>query len=247
VRALLLDLDDTLLDYSGGAQEAWVAACHEGCAARGLPAGPLLAAMLESRRWFWSDPERHRRERVAMLGAWRKIVEHAMDRIGLAAPGLDAAIALAYRERLHAAMRLFPDAVATLEALRAREVALGLVTNGDAREQREKIARHGLERFFDTILIEGEFGTGKPEPVVFLHVLDQLGVAPADAAMVGDRLDFDVCGSQAAGINAIWLDRAGQGLPAGSAVTPDRVVRTLAELLHLPAASADAPEAHRSR
>jgi putative hydrolase of the HAD superfamily len=48
--------------------------------------------------------------------------------------------------------------------------------------------------------------------------------------MVGDHLDFDVAGAQQLGLEGIWIDRAGAGLPAESAVRPDRIIRSLTEL-----------------
>jgi len=82
VRALLLDLDDTLLDYSGGVDAHWEAAVAA-CAPPGLDRMKLLIALAETRRWFWDDPDRHRRERVNMLAAWRHIAEYALERTGV--------------------------------------------------------------------------------------------------------------------------------------------------------------------
>ena len=85
---------------------------------------------------------------------------------------------------------------------------LALVTNGDAREQRGKIERHALAPFFDAILIEGEMGVGKPEAVVYRRALDALGVsAGPNVWMVGDHLEWDVAGSQRAGLQGAWIDR----------------------------------------
>jgi putative hydrolase of the HAD superfamily len=222
VRALLLDLDDTLLDYSGGVDECWQAACAE--AAAGVAQGPLLAALLESRRVFWSDPLRHRQERVNMPRAWARIATGALERCG-ADGALGAAIAESFAARRRATMALFPDTLDFLTGLRALGLPLALVTNGDAREQRFKIERHGLARFFDAIVIEGELGHGKPDALAYETALAGLGVAPGpEVAMVGDHLEFDVAGAQRLGLRGIWLDRAKQGIPGDSPVRPDRIV-----------------------
>jgi putative hydrolase of the HAD superfamily len=230
VDALLVDLDDTLLDYSGGVDASWRDACAACCAPLGLDADPLVQAVAETRRWFWGDPTRHREERLDMLRAWRRIAGHALARLGVAREGLDAAIARAYADRRRAVMRLFPDARETLERLRRRGLPLGLVTNGDAGQQRDKIERFALAPLFDVIVIEGEFGAGKPDAVVYRHALARLGVRPRDAWMVGDHLEFDVDGSQRVGLRGAWLDRAGAGLPGDSRVRPDRIIRSLREL-----------------
>lgn len=229
MKALLLDLDDTLLDYSGGVDEHWEAAVRARCMPD-LDAGTLVAAVAETRRWFWDDPARHRRERVNMLGAWQHIVEFALERLGVAADGLAPAIARDFAARRREAMRLFPDALESLERFRRRGVPLGLVTNGDATQQRDKIERHGLARFFDAIVIEGEFGAGKPEEIVYRHALGELGVAPEETWMAGDHLEFDVDAPQRLGMRGVWMDRPGRGLPPGSPIRPHRIVRSLRDL-----------------
>jgi putative hydrolase of the HAD superfamily len=104
------------------------------------------------------------------------------------------------------------------------------VTNGDAAMQRDKIERFALAPFFDVVVIEGEFGAGKPDPAVYRHALAALGAAPPDTIMVGDNLDWDVAAPQRLGLAGVWLDRPGGGLPAGSPVRPDRTIRSLADL-----------------
>jgi putative hydrolase of the HAD superfamily len=49
--------------------------------------------------------------------------------------------------------------------------------------------------------------------------------------MVGDNLDWDVAGAQAVGIFGIWLDKMGAGLPTDAATRPDRIVRSIGELV----------------
>jgi putative hydrolase of the HAD superfamily len=230
VKALLLDLDDTLLDYSGGAEQCWAEACA--AVAGSLDQARLVAALAATRRWFWDDPERHRRERRQMLRAWTQIATHALEAYGAPAPELAAAIAADFSARRRSVMALFPETLGCLGALRARGLPLALVTNGDAREQRWKIERCALAPFFDAIVIEGELGAGKPDPVVYETALKALGVEPgADVWMVGDHLEFDVAGPQRFGLHGVWLDRAGTGLPATTAVRPDRIVRALDEVV----------------
>ena len=230
MRAVLLDLDDTLLDYTGGVEGFWAGACRAVGGPAGIDVEALVPAVEASRRWFWSDPERHARERVRMLEAWTKIAERALESLRLVAPGLGLEIARDFAARRREAMALFPDALPCLERLRAEGAALGLVTNGDASMQRDKIERFALAPFFDVVVIEGEFGVGKPDPAVYRHALAALRAAPADTVMVGDNLDWDVAAPQRLGVAGVWLDRPGGGLPAGSPVRPDRTIRSLTDL-----------------
>jgi putative hydrolase of the HAD superfamily len=228
VRAMLLDLDDTLLDYSGGVDQCWEGACAT--AAPDVALAPLVAALALSRRTFWKDPEHNRRERVHMVRAWTQIASRALEDCG-GDPRLGAAIAEAFAASRRSVMALFPDALGFLTGLRSRGLPLGLVTNGDAREQRAKIERHGLAGFFDVIVIEGEYGAGKPDAAVYLAAMSALAVRPGpDVWMAGDHLEFDVDGAQRLGLRGVWLDRSGLGVPAGSSIKPHRIVRGLDEL-----------------
>ena len=230
MKALLLDLDDTLLDYSGGAERCWAEACA--AVAGALEQPRLVGALVASRRWFWDDPVRHRRERTNMLRAWTQIAADALARYGAPAPELAAALAADFAARRRAVMDLFPETLACLGELRARGLPLALVTNGDATEQRWKIEHCALAPFFGAIVIEGEVGAGKPDAVVYETALKGLGVeAGPDVWMVGDHLEFDVAGAQRAGLRGVWIDRGGSGLPREATVRPDRIVRALAEVV----------------
>ena len=134
----------------------------------------------------------------------------------------------AYRNE---SMKLFPDAHDTIDALRARGVKLALITNGAGEYQRAKIVRFALTERFDHIQIEGEHGFGKPETRAYLHAMDALGVAAHDTWIVGDNLEWEVIAPQKLGIFSIWCDPHGDGVPDGHAAKPDRIIRTLRELL----------------
>jgi HAD superfamily hydrolase (TIGR01549 family) len=99
---------------------------------------------------------------------------------------------------------LFEDALPVLEELRAAELRLGLVSNG-IRDLHEFVAHHCLD--VDAIVGSRAHGYVKPHPTIFQAALQQLGVEPAAAAMVGDSLEEDVEGARALGMRAILIDR----------------------------------------
>jgi putative hydrolase of the HAD superfamily len=120
VRALLFDLDDTLLDYTTGADVCWAESCATVAAPAGVDPAALARAIEDVARWFWSDPERHRLERTDMIGAWGKIAAGALGRLGALRDGLAVAMAEDFAGRRQAVMRLFPDARTILEHFRRR-------------------------------------------------------------------------------------------------------------------------------
>ena len=231
MKALLVDLDDTLLDYSGGVDECWTAACETVAGPAGIDTAALVEAVRKERRVFWDDVERHARERVDMPGAWRKIVVRGLERMGAPGTALAGPVAEDFAARRWAAMRLFPGVPEALGRLRGGGVAMALVTNGDTRQQRAKIERYDLGRYFDAVLIEGEFGAGKPDEIVYTHVLERLGVAAGEAWMVGDHLEWDVGAPQRLGLRGVWVDREGAGLAPDKSVRPHRIIREFPEIL----------------
>jgi putative hydrolase of the HAD superfamily len=128
-------------------------------------------------------------------------------------------------------MFVFPGAHDAIDALKALGVKLALVTNGGALTQRAKVERFALTHRFDHIQIEGEHGFGKPEERAYLHAMDALGVKARDTWMIGDNLEWEVVAPQRLGIYAVWMDTHGEGLPPGSLIKPDRIIRSLTELL----------------
>ena len=229
--ALLLDLDDTILDDSGSTDLYWRGACDAHRAQLGASEPEALhAAIVRARRWFWADTERHRAGRLDLGVARAEVARLALADLGVDAPGLAASIASDYASRKDEAMAPLDGAIETVRWFRESGCRMALLTNGSAEAQSAKIERFGLAAYFDTILIEGEVGYGKPDPRIYDLALDRLGVAADAAWMVGDNLDWDVAGPQRRGIRGVWVDRKGTGLPDGHPVRPHRIVRALSEL-----------------
>ena len=102
---------------------------------------------------------------------------------------------------------LFEDVLPFLN--RARHCRLGIVTNGESKQQRDKLRLTGILNFFHAVIISSEVGSAKPEAKIFLEASRVLGVSPNDCIFIGDRIDLDIEGSRAIGMNAIWLNRSG--------------------------------------
>ena len=232
--AILLDLDDTILNDSGSVDESWRHACASH-ADRLAPfdAAVVLAAIRKTSKWYWDDPDRHREGRLRLETARREVVRLALRDLGVDDQALADGIGDAYSHRRDLGMAVLPDAIETVRWLRESGRRLALLTNGAGQAQRKKIERFEIAGLFDAILVEGELGFGKPDERVYRRALKALDVGPADAWMVGDNLEFDVAAPQRLGLSGIWIDVQGRGLPDGSRVKPDYIVRSLVELRSL--------------
>lgn len=229
-RAILLDLDDTILDDSGRNDESWADAClfaQESCP--DIDPEAVQQAIREHAKWWWADVERNRRGRLDLYPATREIVCGVFEKLGHD-QAVGIALADRYRDLRTERERVHEGAIETLDWLREKGVLLGLMTNGGAQPQRAKVERFGLAPYFHHIVIEGEFGCGKPDPRVFRSLLDALAVAPNQTWAVGDNLHADVFGAMEHGITGIWLDRHGSGVPEDAARQPDRILRALSDL-----------------
>jgi putative hydrolase of the HAD superfamily len=234
-RAMLIDMDDTILSAYGRPEIAWNKIATEYAdELNGLPPPQVAAAVLSFARNFWSTAEPAWRLK---LGEARRLTVKggfaALAAAGHAALPDDLAIRIAdrftsYREE---EMFVFPGAHEAIDRLKALGVRLALVTNGAADTQRAKVERFELAHRFDHIQIEGEHGFGKPEERAYHHAMAALGVTARDTWMIGDNLEWEVEVPQRLGIYAIWIDVHGDGLPEGSTVKPDRIIRSLGELV----------------
>jgi putative hydrolase of the HAD superfamily len=233
-RAILFDLDDTII--SAGPRALLLREVAEQFADRlPVPAAEAARQLEAAFERFWADPERHQVWRFRLAEARMQIVESVFARWRPRAPGVSRELATAFAMRFHRyreeQVKCLPGALEAIDWLQANGVRLALVTNGDARAQRAKIAQFDLAQRFEHIQIEGEAGFGKPEERAYRHALAALDAEPHQSWMVGDNLDWEVRAPQRLGIFAIWHDTLGAGLPEGSTVRPDRIIRSLGELL----------------
>jgi len=232
-KALLLDLDNTVLAFDQAVVQSWTEVCRDFAPTLGpdvMPL-PLLAAVLRARDDYWADPVRNHWGRHNVNDAHRAVARLGLEALGLRKPSAASDMTQAYLAAFDRTIAPFPGALEALRALQGKGVLLGLVTNGGAEAQRRKIGKFALDTLVGAIAVEGELGFGKPDARAFRHVLDRLGVAPSEAWMAGDNLEHDVAGAQALGVHGIWVDWASVGLPEGSGVRPDRVIKGLMELL----------------
>jgi putative hydrolase of the HAD superfamily len=231
-QAVLIDLDDTIIQDDALSDRIWryIGEKYAPLIGRTTPEG-LIKTIRTTTGAFWADPENHRRGRQDLYQTRRELVALALTASGLGDQKLGHQIADDFSAEKNRLLEPFPGALATLIKLRERGIPLALLTNGGQITQRYKIERFGLDRFFDCILVEGEFGAGKPDPRVFEFALQKLKAEAAASWMVGDDLNRDIVGAMRLGIRGIWIDRRGAGLPAQAAVVPDRIIRSLAELI----------------
>ncbi|KQX06346.1 MULTISPECIES: HAD family hydrolase [unclassified Leifsonia] len=206
--AVLFDLDDTLF-------------AHRGAVARAIEVQMDAVGFSSPDRAgdvaLWHDlEERHYHSYLAGTLDFQG-QRRARARDFAAAHGVVLAEAAAgawfddYFEHYRAAWVLHDDALDALAALRrARDgIRIGVITNGEPAFQQAKLDTVGLTTLVDGIVASGSLGITKPDPRIFEFACSRLGVAPGEAAYVGDRLRTDAIGAASAGMTGVWLNRTG--------------------------------------
>jgi YjjG family noncanonical pyrimidine nucleotidase len=194
---ILFDLDHTLLDSDASE----VAAFDMTLRAAGVEDPARYFAPFEAiNAVLWAAVER---EELSPNEVRRLRFEQLVTATGLDADPV--ALADLYVAGLGANGDLYPGAVELLEAI-AAHATLALVTNGIGEVQRARIARTGIEQYFDAIVISGEVGASKPGTAIFDLTFGLLGNPDRSTAlMVGDNESSDIEGGIRYGIDTCWF------------------------------------------
>ncbi|HEV2011746.1 MAG TPA: HAD family hydrolase [Candidatus Limnocylindria bacterium] len=260
VRALIVDLDNTLVPEMANYEQAFDDGCRAIADELRLDVAELRRSVFTASHGLWATsrwsayclrlgigsptslltdlpggpPD------LAELRTWMPEYRRRSWERGLAAQGVDVAFREELGMRLDAAFRArqrqfcppYSDALPAVE-LAGRDYRLALTTNGPSDVQRAKLRASGLDRFFPVVVVSADIGTGKPDPEIFRIALDQLGVTREEAVVVGDSHERDIVGAFSAGIASILVDRSRTNTDG-----PPRATATIASLADLASAVA---------
>ncbi|HEX7056455.1 MAG TPA: HAD family hydrolase [Bacilli bacterium] len=233
IKAVLFDLDDTLLWDERSVSEAFAATCLKAQQAKAVDPGRLEEAVRKEARELYesfetfpftkqiginpyealwatfsggSDENFYLLRRFAphyRREAWRR----GLQAVGVSDPKLAAELAELFPRERRNRPYVFDETFPVLNQL-AGTYKLLLLTNGAPDLQEEKIRSiPGLAQYFDHIVISGNFGQGKPAQAIFLHALELLGIAADEGIMVGDKLTTDILGANSVGLKSVWINR----------------------------------------
>lgn len=192
IRAIVFDLDNTLLDFMSMKRRA-VEAAVDAMIDAGLPL----------------DRDEAEREIFAIYE--REGIEHQRvfdDLLEARLGGIDfkilAAGIVAYRRAREAALVLYPHVTVTLMELIKRGLRLAVISDAPRREAWLRLCSLNLHHLFDVVVTYEDTGERKPARAPFERVLERLGVAPAEALMVGDWPERDVVGAVQIGMRTAF-------------------------------------------
>jgi putative hydrolase of the HAD superfamily len=216
VAALLLDVDDTIVDT----RAAMVLAGTE--AMRALWPDRLDEHQHMAERYY-DDPDgwfpRYASGEVGFEQMRAGRLAEVAGAFGLTFGSGDGRVfEAAYAPAFRSAQRLFPDVPRLLAAADDLGLPVALLTNSAAAPTRLKLDALALADRFEVVVTTDTLGFGKPDPRVYSEACRQLGVDADETVCLGDSLAWDVLGARSAGLRAVWLDRAGIGAGGAAAL-----------------------------
>lgn len=237
IRAVIFDLDDTLIDWSGQSVK-WAdyfypknKAMYDYLAAAGytLPItadafSARIRAILENE---WAEAKK----------SWRGASFVQVMRILCQELGVDpeqvnmTELLTAHNWGPFPGVQLFVDTLTVLDTLRWQGYRPGLITNSHLPMWMRdvELAHYGLLDYFPARITSGDTGYMKPHPAIFQHMAQLLDVRPEQAVFVGDRPANDIAGANQSGMISVWLN-----LPhlhhQLEEVEPDFVITQLSQL-----------------
>jgi putative hydrolase of the HAD superfamily len=238
LKTVLFDLDDTLLDWSGFKSD-WVTmeTNHLGgvvdfIRSEGHDLGDVQEYAAEFRNRSMAAWAAARTSlRAPNLGT--VLIETAVA-LGVPANALDVRGCLeAYQWGMVEGTSMFPDAPPVLKLLHENGIKVGIVTNAyQPMWLRDvEIQMHGLLDFFpDCRISAADVGYLKPHPAIFQAALNCCGAKADETVFVGDDVEADVAGAQAAGLLAVLRQSRRSQALFGGTVVPDATIKTLSEL-----------------
>ena len=208
IRAVLFDLDDTLVDHHHAAQAA-LAGVYERFAVFHDVAPDAFAAehqhVLEHLHHDVAIGVRSAAE--ARIERYRRLFAFA------GADSRHAAVAAELHRRVYQANRRAVAGALDLVVHLRQRLRIAVVTNNTVAEQEEKLATFGFAPHVDALVTSEAVGAAKPDPRIFRAALDRVCCEAHEVVMVGDAWHADVLGANAVGIRAVWLNRHGAAHP----------------------------------
>ncbi len=239
IQAVIFDLDDTLIDWSGQTADwatvNWpmIGAVYDFLSRRGhcldVDRDTFCAIFAEQSETLWrAAPENNWRS--PFFGA---VLQDTFVQAGLDPERIDLEAAMsAYGWGAIPGVELFPDTIPTLEALQSRGYKLGVITNAyfPMWMRQPELESFGLAGYFDAAITSGDTGWLKPHPAIYWRMLGLLDTLPRQAVFVGDSPVHDIAGANETGLISILhsppsLNRDRQG------IEPNYTIASLRELL----------------
>jgi len=192
IKAVIFDLDNTLLDFMKMKEYAVKAA---------------IAGMIEAGLVIDDEESYKKIVSIYQEEGWenQQVFNYFLDRtVGEVNNKYLAAAIVAYRRAREANLLLYPNVNHTLVELMKAGIKLAVVSDAPSREAWMRIYYLNLHHHFDFVLTFDDTNARKPSPIPFQMALKELKTEPSETLMVGDWPERDVAGANNLGIRSIF-------------------------------------------
>lgn len=190
-KAVLFDLDNTLVDFVGMKKRATRSAAHAMVAA-GLEedAESLSSELFDFYLGYWIEAD----------DAFEKFL---LKKYGKADIRVLAAGVNSYLKEKYLCLHAYPGVKETLGSLKKMGLKMAVVSDGTRLKAWMRLNEAGIDGFFDCVVTFDDTGKKKPSSEPFRKAVEELGVSPEQCLFVGDWPDRDIAGAQAVGMKTV--------------------------------------------
>lgn len=192
IKAVIFDLDNTLVDFMAMKRQAVDAAIHAM-----IDAGLKLSATEAKDR----IEKIYKEKGIEFQNVFDQLLYDVFKKVDFKI--LSAGI-IAYRRAREAALVPYPHVYLTLTELLKMGLKLAVISDAPAREAWLRLSYLNFHHLFDLVLTFDDTGERKPSPVPFRRVLKLLGLEPQEALMVGDWAERDMVGAAKVGMKTVF-------------------------------------------
>jgi len=191
IKAVLFDLDNTLIDFMRFKNKCCEAAIEEMISA-GLRMDKAKASSLLFKIY--------NKYGIEHKMIFQKFLKKAIGEIDykILAYGI-----MAYRKMKNSYLEPYPGVISTLIKLK-KDYKLAIISDAPKLKAWERLATMRLDEFFDVVITAADVKAEKPSSRIFKKTLEKLNVKPEEAVMIGDRVARDIKGARSMGIKSVF-------------------------------------------
>ena len=216
VKTIFLDVDDTLLDFHKCAQVSMFSVARE----LSLPFPENAMEIFHPiNNGLW---EQINAGTLTLDGLYKVRWNKVLSAMGIDFDGEE--FERRFLKTLHATAVKTEGALELLEYL-SKKYTLHVASNAPENQQRLRLEKAGLLKYFDKIFTSEKIGFAKPQPEFYTYCLE--GLVPSECCMIGDSLSADVDGAAKAGMKTIWFNKKCKN------ETRDVTVTSLVEIVNI--------------
>jgi putative hydrolase of the HAD superfamily len=192
IRAIVFDLDNTLVDFMKMKDDAVVAG---------------IDGMIDAGLRLPREAVRARIDAIYQARGleYQRVFDDLLEaELGRIDPKILASGIVAYRRARESALVLYPHVQMTLLELAKRGIRLGVVSDAPEPQVWLRLCALALQHVFDAVVTYDDTHERKPHPAPFRLVLERLGIAPGESLMIGDWAERDVVGGRSLGMKTVF-------------------------------------------